>query len=103
MAKAQSDAVWQELDVETLPAVLQTSYEVYKEAAREAAKLREAFEGEMREALGDAIPQGRKMVFGYRFGKLSFALVEDDAKPKAAGKIGLGDFLKAQQASGRRS
>ena len=102
MAKAQTQAEWQELDVETLPEELQLAYNVYKEAAREAAKLREAFESEMREALAEAMPKGKKAVFGYRFGKLSMAVVDDDAPKAKTAKVGLGDWLKTQGNSGHR-
>jgi len=102
MAKQASDAQWQEIDVNSLDESLRTPYELYKEAAREAAQLRAAFEKDMNDALASAIPQGHKVVFGYRFGKLSMAVVKDESKPKAAGKQSLGDYLKGMQSSGRR-
>lgn len=47
------------------------------------------------------IPDGKRLVFGYNFGKLSVALVDDDAKPSTAkGTTSLSDFLKSQ--GGRR-
>lgn len=102
MAKTQSEAQWQEIDVDTLSDGLRTAYEVYKEAAREAAKLRTEFEAQMNAELAEALPQGTKCVFGYRFGKLSMAVVKDEAKPKAQGKQSLGDYLKGMQSAGRR-
>jgi hypothetical protein len=61
--------------------------------------LRQAFEEIVTDAL--ELPQGRKMVFGYRFGKLSAALVEDDRKGKAKqAKGSLADFLASQGMNG---
>ena len=95
-----TDAVWQDIDVTTLSAEAQIAYDDYKQAQRKAAALRAEFETAVVNGL--PIPQGKRMVFGYRFGKLSAALVEDDrkpAKPKQA-KGSLADFLAAQSASG---
>lgn len=100
MAK-DTTAVWSEIDVTTLNAEMQKAYEVYKDAQRKAAELRVAFEQMVNEAA--ELPQGQKLVFGYRFGKLSAAVVKDDAKPKAASpaKLSLADYLKGQQAAGK--
>src|SRR6185437_7634122 len=100
MAKAQSEAQWQDIDVDSLDESLKTPYELYKEAQREAAKLRAAFEQDMNDAAG--LPEGKKLVFGYRFGKLSAAIVDDTSKPKVRpnGKLSLGEYLKAQQLQG---
>ena len=95
-----SDANWMDIDVETLDVEAQKAYGEYKAAQRKAAALREAFEATAVASLD--IPQGKRMVFGYRFGKLSAALVEDDrkqAKPKQS-KGSLADFLAAQTNSG---
>lgn len=98
---AMSEAQWNDLDVADFSEATQAAYEVYKVAQREAAKLRQAFEqaaqGEM------APPEGMRVAFGYRFGKLSAALVADERKPaKAKAKMGLAEFMAAQQAAGRR-
>lgn len=94
-----STAVWQDIDVTTLSDAAQIAYEDYKTAQRKAASLRAEFEQTVIDGL--PIPQGKRMVFGYRFGKLSAALVEDDrkaSKPKQV-KGSLADFL-AQQVGG---
>ena len=95
-----STAVWQDIDVNTLSAEAQVAYSEYKDAQRKAASLRAEFEQAVINGL--PIPQGKRMVFGYRFGKLSAALVEDDRKaPKAKqAKGSLADFLAAQGANG---
>lgn len=93
---------WQTLDPETLPTSVAKQYLRYKEAYREMKADRDAFEQAMRE-LAPA-PQGKRLVFGYNFGKLSVALVDDDTKPATAkGTTSLSDFLKSTAASGRRA
>lgn len=95
-----SEAQWMDIDVATLSAEAQVAYSEYKDAQRRAAALREVFETTC--VAGLEIPQGKRMVFGYRFGKLSAAIVEDDrkaSKPKQA-KGSLADFLAAQMGAG---
>lgn len=101
MAK-DTNAVWHELDVDTLSADAKAAYETYKDASRKAAELRTQFEAKMNE-LADLGKHGQKLVFGYRFGKLSAAIVKDDAKPKSGSpaKLSLADYLKGQQAAGK--
>lgn len=102
MAKVQ-DAVWQDINVTTLSAELQEKYEAYKVAQRAAAELRTAFEKAVNEA--SELPYGMRLVFGYRFGKLSAALVKDEAKSVQGTKAkqSLSDFLAAQAQGGHRS
>lgn len=76
----KTDATWVEVDLDTLTTDQRDAYEMYKVAQRQAAQLRQAFET----AVAQDVPMGSRMVFGYRFGKLSVALVPDDSKPKAA-------------------
>jgi hypothetical protein len=101
MAK-NTDAVWSEINPDTLPEALMVAYADYKEQYRvmKAARLR--FEENMQ--IAAALPQGKRMVFGYNFGKLSVAIVDDDRKPAKAtpAKQSLADFIAAQQASGKR-
>ncbi len=101
MAKIDSDVTWTDVDVTTFAAAVQTAYANYKDAQRKAASLREQFETAAREGL--PVPQGMRVVFGYRFGKLSAALVPDDRKPvKAKQATGtLADFIATQAAQGR--
>lgn len=103
MAKAQENVTWVEIDPTTLEAKLNAAYETYKEAQRKAAELRSAFEEQMNKAA--ELPEGKKLVFGYRFGKLSAAIVDDDRKPKAASpaKLSLSQFIAQQAAQGRRT
>lgn len=103
MAKAQENVTWVEIDPTTLVVELAVKYETYKDAQRKAAELRTEFESAMNDAA--ELPEGKKMVFGYRFGKLSAAIVDDDRKPKAASpaKLSLSEFIAQQVAQGRRT
>lgn len=95
-----SEAVWQDIDLDTLSDEQRAAYEAYKVAQRQAAALRKGFEDTMQAGL----PEGKRLAFGYRFGKLSAAVVEDDrkaGKPKAKA-TSLADFLAAQAATGGR-
>lgn len=100
MAK-DTKAVWSEIDVASLTEEQRTMYEAYKAKSREAATLRTEFEQEMQ----GGVPAGKKLVFGYRFGKLSAALVDDDRKPAKASpaKQSLSEFLASQRAAGART
>lgn len=98
----ESEVKWADVDVTAFDATTQAYYTQYKDAQRKAASLREQFETAARAGL--PVPQGMLVVFGYRFGKLSAALVPDDRKPvKAKAQVGsLADFIAAQAASGHR-
>jgi hypothetical protein len=100
MAK-DTNAVWSEIDVASLTGEQSAAYEALKVAQRKAGELRTAFETLMNE---DA-PEGKKLVFGYRFGKLSAAIVDDDRKPSKASpaKQSLSEFLASQRAAGART
>lgn len=101
MAK-QTNAVWNEIDPATLNGDAATLYQQYKEAYRIAKAMRVRFEEEMNELAG--LPEGKKLAFGYNFGKLSVAIVDDERKATSKTKSpqSLGQFLAAQQASGAR-
>lgn len=102
MAKSPSTANWQTLDPETLPAPVAKQYLRYKEAYKEMKADRDAFEQALRE-LAPA-PAGKRLVFGYNFGKLSVALVDDDAKPASTkGTTSLSAFLASQATQGKRT
>lgn len=102
MAKSTTPANWQTIDPTTLPVPIVKQYERYKEAYREMKAERKAFEDAL-SALAPASP-GKRIAFGYNYGKLSIAVVDDDAKPAPAkGALSLGDFLKSQHALGKRT
>lgn len=103
MAKQYEDkADWQELDPTALAPKLATAYEQYKALYKQMKAARVQFEDMMQ----SGVPEGKRMVFGYRFGKLSVAIVEGrEEAPKAAtkGKLTLAQFLQAAQANGGRA
>lgn len=82
MAKSPSPAVWTQIDTDTLPTPIAKQYANYKSAYAEMKAERKAFEDALTALL--TIPAGKRAVFGYNFGKLSIAIVGDDAKPKSA-------------------
>lgn len=86
-------ADWRNVDVDTLTDELQAHYELYREANRQAQAAREAFE----KAFASAVPcpRGQRLAFGYRFGKLSIAVIPDDkpARTTTKGAFSLGEFM----------
>lgn len=103
MAVAKQDANWVNIDIDTLDTQTLNAYQGYKASYKTMKECREVFERAMAEAA--KLPQGQRMIFGYNFGKLSVAVVEDDrkvAKPKAATQS-LSEFLKSAQAHGDRT
>lgn len=102
MAKQPSTLNWQTIDSATLSTPIQKQYARYKEAYREMKAERDAFETALREQA--ALPTGKKLAIGYNFGKLSFAVVDDDAKPATAkGATSLSAFLATQATLGKRT
>jgi hypothetical protein len=88
MAKTETKANWQTIDTDTLPVAIAKQYANYKASYAEMKAERKALE----DALSTAISPkaGKRCVFGYNFGKLSVAIVDDD-KPatKSAGTVSL--------------
>lgn len=92
MIKSETKANWQTIDTETLPAPIAKQYAHYKESYAEMKAERKAFE----DAVTDLIspPKGKRIAFGYNFGKLSVALVDDDAKPASKSSIRLAELCR---------
>ena len=85
MATRNSTATWTQIDVASLPTPIAKQYARYKDAYAEMKAERKAFEDAITTQL--AVPAGKRAVFGYNFGKLSIAIVDDDkpaAKPSSA-------------------
>lgn len=101
MAK-DSTAVWSEINPDTLPAEIGQAYALYKEMYREMKAQRTQFETMLSDAA--TLPEGKRVIFGYNFGKLSVAIVDDDRKPAKAtpAKQSLADFIASQASAGRR-
>jgi len=103
MANASPDNLtWRNVDPTDLTASQLAAYEAYKSAQREAARLREAFETHFATDLGFTDTSPSRIVFGYKFGKLSIAVAPNDrprkpaAKPSSAGNLAA--FLAAHGA-----
>ena len=82
---------WTQLDPASLSPELRAKYDAYKEAAKAANTLREAFEAAMTIAIDPLDTE--KVVFGYRFGKLSLAIAPADKPRKPSAAISLADFI----------
>lgn len=87
----KAEPVWNNIDPATLPEDLQRHYYAYKQAADLAAKARALFETEANEAF-DTGP-GNRLAFGYKFGRLSVAIVRDEPKT-AKGALALTAIAK---------
>jgi hypothetical protein len=101
LVMAKQEANWVNIDTDSLAPHQLEAYDAYKGAYRAMKTSRENFENIM----GRDIPAGQRMIFGYNFGKLSVAVVEDDRKvPKAkAATQSLSDFLASAKAHGDRT
>ena len=87
----KADLEWTQLDPASLSPALRQAYDTYREAARSANALRETFERAMTVAIDPL--DGEKVVFGYRFGKLSLAIAPADKPRKPSAAISLADFI----------
>ena len=85
------DLEWTQLDPSSLSPDLRKAYDAYRDAARHANTLREAFERQMTVAIDPM--DNEKVVFGYRFGKLSLAIAPADKLRKPSAAISLADFI----------
>ena len=93
MAKPTSTATWTQIDTDTLPPAIAKQYANYKAAYTEMKAERKALEDALAAAI--APPSGSRAVFGYNFGKLSVAIVPDDAKPaKASAAVSLSNLIR---------
>lgn len=94
MATTQKrDATWINIDIATLSADQQAAYKSYKDAYALMKAEREAFEALISAAVNP--PAGKRVVFGYNFGKLSLAIVDDDTKPaKPSSAVSLSDLVR---------
>lgn len=104
MAKTiKTDANWTSVDIETLPDPLKARHIEYKTAYTHMKDARERFEKAMSDAISP--PDGKRVVFGYNFGKLSIAVVADDRieKRTTVGTQSLANWIASQRASGRDS
>ena len=87
----KTELEWTQLDPSSLSPELRKAYDAYRDAARHANALREAFERQMTVAIDPL--DGEKVVFGYRFGKLSLAIAPADKPRKPSAAVSLADFI----------
>lgn len=71
--KPETKVEWQTFDIDTLSDDLKAQYYDYRRAQDAANKLRLAFEKSMNDKV--ELPSHLALAFGYKFGKLSVALV----------------------------
>ena len=82
---------WTKLDAESLSPDLRKAYDDYRAAAKAAATLRTAFEALMTNAIDPLDTE--KVIFGYKFGGLSLAIVPADKPKRRTAAISLADFI----------
>jgi hypothetical protein len=102
MAQAKrTDAEWIVIDPTTLGDDTQKAYDDYKALYKTMKEARTNFEQSMASAV--ELPAGKRLVFGYNFGKLSVAVVDDDRKApaKANAPQSLSSYLAGMTQKGR--
>ncbi len=98
MAKTETKLAWATIDTTTMPEDIDAAYRAYQTAYKAMKAAKDHFETELREALAASTPKGKRVVFGYMFGKLSYALADDDTKApaKATSAVSLASLIKAR-------
>lgn len=79
-----TELAWKQIDVAALGAEAVKLWEAKRALDAEARKGREAFEAHVNSLLAGKLPAGKRLAMGYRFGKFSVAIADDDGKAKAA-------------------
>ena len=98
---AKDDVKWTTVDVDSLPQEMKKLYAKYKAQYALMKEAREAFEDAFAGEV--SLPAGKKVAFGYKFGKLSVGVV-DAGKAANSGKTkSLADWLGDQEKTGRRA
>lgn len=85
---------WTQLDPDSLSPDLRKAYDAYRQAAKAAAVLRTEFEARMTVAIDPL--DGEKLAFGYKFGKLSLAIVPADRPKRRTAAVSLADYLASK-------
>jgi hypothetical protein len=101
----RTDAEWIVIDPTTLSQGCEAAYQSYKAMYKAMKEQRAAFEQLMNEEAQSEmqVPKGKRLVFGYNFGKLSVAVVDDERKPaaKANAPQSLSSYLAGMTQKGR--
>ena len=82
--QATSSPTWDNIDPETLPEDILRHYRAYQLAQASASEARKLFESECNLAF-DSGP-GNRLAFGYKFGRLSVAIVKDAPRSSSSAK-----------------
>ena len=90
-ASVPTEPDWQSLDTSTLSPDLQSAYFAYRKAADAANNARKTFEAGM--AAKVELPPHLTLAFGYRFGKLSVAIVPAKRPSTAKAALSLSDLI----------
>jgi len=93
-APATKEIEWTQLDPDSLSPDLRKAYDAYRQAAKAAAVLRTEFEARMTVAIDPL--DGEKLAFGYKFGKLSLAIVPADRPKRRTAAVSLADYLASK-------
>jgi len=91
---AAKEIEWTQLDPDSLSLELRKAYDAYRQAAKAAAILRTTFEAHMTNAIDPL--DGEKLAFGYKFGKLSLAIVPADKPKRRTAAVSLADYLASK-------
>ena len=83
---------WQTLDVSTLDDVLQRAYFAYRKKQDEANTLRAEFEKLMDGKV--ELPDHLRLAFGYKFGKISVAIVPAERPHARKSAMSLAELIK---------
>jgi hypothetical protein len=90
----KAELEWTQLDPASLSPELRKAYDAYRQAAKAAAVLRTEFEARMTVAIDPL--DGEKLAFGYKFGKLSLAIVPADKPKRRTAAVSLADYLASK-------
>jgi hypothetical protein len=94
--KTQSQLNWNEIDPRTLEPDAKEAYDKLLAIQAKAKASREAFEKQFAKAV--RLPASQRLVFSYKFGRLSVAIA--DAKPMSVGRKAI--HLESLKAAVRR-
>ena len=91
-APKSSQSDWKALDPESLPTDIRKLYDAYKDQQAIAKRCKAAFENAMRAAV--VAPTGKTLYFGYLYGKLSYAFLDDKPTKAKASVVNFASLAK---------
>lgn len=82
-----SNLAWQEVDTAGLSKKLATAFKAYRAAQDSANELRKKFDEVLEQSLrdGDHVPDGQYVIIAHRWGKVSFAVTDEERKTRGGG------------------